>query len=318
MASLLERIPGAPTRTYCTPREDPPCDLETSWEVPGTCLLSYSLEGEFEITDAPIAAGNSVNAIGPGRLVVRVPSSGGVSPVPAAGNALLLCYQMHQGFDVAGVITVTQGSVRVPSSGPGASGTFSTGATPQITWNECTYNPLTHVDDDWTPDAAASGPGCTHGYSSTGDVICTLGVVCGVGGLAQRVERGAVLARGRAAPVSRALFGPAPLARAPGRSLLRSDLPGRGHGECCARTTGEPRGLSASLRFAAGHWGAPARSLCSPKRPARWGRALARAPRWAQSAGAARWRERGRERRAGEGAARWRGGRAGRRAFRAS
>ncbi len=38
---------------------------------------------------------------------------------------------------------------------------------------------------------------------------------------------------------------PLRLARAPGRSLLRSGLPGRGHGGCCARATGEPRGLCA-------------------------------------------------------------------------
>jgi hypothetical protein len=63
-------------------------------------------------------------------------------------------------------------------------------------------------------------------------------------------------------------------ARAPGRSLLRSTLPGRGHGERCARATGEPSGLR-SLRSPVR--GPPRARLRSRKRPTRLG--------------AARWRE---------------------------
>jgi hypothetical protein len=56
-----------------------------------------------------------------------------------------------------------------------------------------------------------------------------------------------VLARRRAARAR----GPRPIrcaSRAPRASLLRSGLPGRGHGGCRARKEGEPRALSASLR----------------------------------------------------------------------
>ncbi len=77
--------------------------------------------------------------------------------------------------------------------------------------------------------------------------------------------------RGRGA---RGFFRPATPRAPPGRSLLCSEVGARGHGGCCARITGEPRVLSASLRFAAGRWGPPRARLRSRPRPRR--RALTR------------------------------------------
>ena len=54
--------------------------------------------------------------------------------------------------------------------------------------------------------------------------------------------------------------------RSPGRSLLRSTLPGRGRGGHCASTTGEPRGLCASRQAAGGPRGASLALRGGPRR----------------------------------------------------
>jgi hypothetical protein len=82
------------------------------------------------------------------------------------------------------------------------------------------------------------------------------GMCCGAGSLGATAGGGAH-ARSRGCRARGSPSDPLRLRASPGRSLLRSNLPGRGHGGLCAFTTGEPRGLR---RFAPARWGAPARS----------------------------------------------------------
>jgi hypothetical protein len=176
----LAGIPGVRQDTFCIPEAlEPPCTADPARNLAGTCTLTYDVEGTFQITGTPAAQGDGTFAIGPGTLIVRVPSADGLSP--SEGPASTLCYDMKQRFEIGGVIT----SVRAYATSSG-SATLNSGALAgdTITWDECTYS-TTYCQSDasWTPEDTATGPGCVAGYHSVGDVNCTLGNFCAVGSL---------------------------------------------------------------------------------------------------------------------------------------
>jgi hypothetical protein len=152
---------------------------DASRNLAGTCALTYDVEGTFQITGTPLHMGDGTFAIGPGTLIVRVPSADGVAPSDGAAN--VLCYETKQRFEVGGVITSVH-AYAASSGGDALSSGALAGDT--ITWDECTYgSTYCQSVSSWTPDDAASGPGCVTGYHSEGDVNCTLNKACALGAL---------------------------------------------------------------------------------------------------------------------------------------
>jgi Notch-like protein len=163
------------------------------------CVLTYTLTRgngsngtdwtgcNLRIRDA--LAGNDTHAVGPGTLVLRVPSDGGQNP--AAGVAEVLYYHLPQQFAQSTFGTTITTDVNAASPELGATdhttavalGTLALDGTPSIAWGACSY-PAGHNSSNtsFTPDVEGTGPGCLAPYRSTGNVHCT-GGFCSAGGL---------------------------------------------------------------------------------------------------------------------------------------
>ncbi len=174
----------------------PDCELAQTT----SCVLTYTLvrgngdDGNgytgcnLRIRDA--MAGNGTHAVGPGTLVLRVPSDGGQNP--AAGLAEVLYYHLPIEFSqsIMGTVITTDVDSSSPALGETgntlemALGELALGATPTLTWNACTYpdgyNDTIH---SFTPDVEGTGDGCLAPYLSQGNVNCS-GGLCGAAGLA--------------------------------------------------------------------------------------------------------------------------------------
>jgi hypothetical protein len=140
------------------------CSIPT-WDV------TYEINGKFMITGTTLGLGDSTNAIGPGTLTLRFPDSGGA---PATGAIQLLEYNMPIKFkkDTSGLVVDTD---VVTSAGPNGCGiAFGKLETTKLLWDTCMYNASNGDSvNSWTPDDAASGPGCIVDYKSVGTVTCT-------------------------------------------------------------------------------------------------------------------------------------------------
>lgn len=165
-------------REFCIPDDRSPCASAFSFPSAGTCLLSYDLVGTFEITGTSAGAGDGVIDVGPGRLTIRVTGDGNA---PTDGPAGIVCYDMYQQFDIAGVETAINARAFEGAGIELNSGTVDT-TTDTLAWDTCTYG-TNHGTQMWGPSQGASGAGCLGQYTSVGDVNCTLGAFCAVGGL---------------------------------------------------------------------------------------------------------------------------------------
>ncbi len=172
--------------------------------IPTThCVLTYTLtpgngnDGaswtgcNLRIRDTTAGMGDGTHAVGPGTLILRVPSDGGQNP--AAGTAEVLYYQLTQQFSQTtfGTTITTDVVAASPSLGatdnttPVALGTLNLSGTPTITWQSCTYpSGYNNTTTSFTPDVVGTGPGCLAPYRSTGNVNCS-GSFCSSGGLQQ-------------------------------------------------------------------------------------------------------------------------------------
>lgn len=140
------------------------CSIPT-WDV------TYEIKGNFMITGTTLGLGDATNAIGPGTLTLRFPDSGGA---PATGGIALLAYNMPIKFskETTGLVVDTD---VVTSAGPNGCG-IAAGKLEgtKLLWESCMYNASNgDSPDSWTPDDAASGPGCIADYKSVGTVTCT-------------------------------------------------------------------------------------------------------------------------------------------------
>ncbi len=157
------------------------------------CVMTYTITGEVEVTEAPITPSVTVfPGQGPGTVILRVPDSGG--GVPGDGPAAILYYQMPAFFDVD-VIGTTISSALVTTAGsfgnrcPLNSGTFSASSS-QIVWGACDYGP-SHCTTSWTfsnqnPPDITPEVGCLPVHQ-TGTINCGGGLegfVCGMANLA--------------------------------------------------------------------------------------------------------------------------------------
>ncbi len=179
----LAGIPGVAQDTFCIPEPIVvnPCAPNAAWNTAGTCTLTYDIGGSFQITGTPGNLGNKTYPIGPGTLVVRVPSADG--SVPSDGPAGVLCYDLRQQFGALNnVFTVVRAYSVDPAGGLQSTGSLSAGT---ITWDTCTPSPTTYCSADapWTPADSAIGPGCLAEYTSVGDVYCGLMNLCSAGNL---------------------------------------------------------------------------------------------------------------------------------------
>ncbi|MBN2802602.1 MAG: hypothetical protein JXR91_05885 [Deltaproteobacteria bacterium] len=191
------------------------CSCDTGWDgsdcdVPLTteCILTYNLvkgngdNGDnytgvnMRIRDTTASAGDGTWAIGPGTLIIRVPSDGGNNA--AAGTAEVLYYENTQQFSVVtnavGNLTVTTDVTAFSptldatgNSAAQATGTIALGTAPTITWDSCTFPSGYNSDkDSYTPDVVGTGPGCLAPYRSVGNVNCNDGALfasCSMGNL---------------------------------------------------------------------------------------------------------------------------------------
>ena len=170
--------------------------------IPTThCVLTYTLtqgNGDngtgwtgcnLRIRDTTGGLGDGTHAVGPGTLVLRVPSDGGQNP--AAGTVEVLYYHLPQHFvqSTFGTTITTDVDAASPSLGatdnttPVAIGTLTLGANPEIAWANCTYPAgYNNTNTSFTPDVVGTGPGCLAPYRSTGNVHCS-GNFCSTGGL---------------------------------------------------------------------------------------------------------------------------------------
>jgi hypothetical protein len=176
----LGGIPNVAEKTFCIPDVVvAPCAPNPAFQVAGTCTLTYDLDGVFEITGTPANQGADAHEVGPGTVVVRVPSDSGTEP--SNGEASVLCYDMHQRFGAPNyILTVTRAYSFDPSGAARSTGTLADGT---ITWDECVPSASYCTSDPWTPEDTATGPGCLAGYTSVGDVYCGIGPLCTVGQL---------------------------------------------------------------------------------------------------------------------------------------
>jgi hypothetical protein len=170
--------------------------------IPTThCVLTYTLtpgnanDGtnwtgcNLRIRDTTGGLGDGTHAVGPGTLVLRVPSDGGQNP--AAGTVEVLYYHLSQHFvqSTFGTTITTDVDAASPSLGatdnttPVAIGTLTLGANPEIAWASCTYPAgYNNTNTSFTPDVVGTGAGCLAPYRSTGNVNCS-GTFCSTGGL---------------------------------------------------------------------------------------------------------------------------------------
>jgi hypothetical protein len=181
-----------PSLSGCFSGDDaPPPDLPTAdagRPVPdggiGNCgeswLLTYSINGNFYITDTTAGMGDADRPLDEGSLVLRVPDDQGA---PAEGGAHIVSFSHGERFKITafGIETDTDVAVRAGPNPCGiASGTVENDT---LTWDRCDPNASHGVDkNSWTPDGSAEGPGCLNDYRTRGNVGCT-GIMCELGGL---------------------------------------------------------------------------------------------------------------------------------------
>ena len=147
----------------------------------------------IRIRDTFLNLGNGTHAVGPGTLVLRIPSDGAGSP--ADGTAEVLYYHLPQEFatTTAGITITTDVDSASPELGETdnviaqATGVITLGATPEIVWDACSF-PAGYNDTttSYTPDVVGTGAGCLAPYRSTGNVNCldeSLLADCSSGGL---------------------------------------------------------------------------------------------------------------------------------------
>ena len=166
-----------------------------------TCVLTYDLLPGNGADDASWTGcnlrirntfwglGDGTNGVGPGTLILRLPSDG--ADAPAAGEAEVLYYHLVQEFvmDQTGALVTTDVDAASPELGQVdndaavAWGTLSLDAEPTISWDACDY-PAGYDDsnESFTPDVVGSGDGCLAPYRSTGNIHCQ-GWACGSGGM---------------------------------------------------------------------------------------------------------------------------------------
>ncbi len=179
--------------------EGPNCTCETGSggegceEPPATtrCVLTYDLVAgngdngtaytgsNIRIRDTFLGIGDGTFAVGPGTLILRVPSDGGTAPAP--GAAEVLYFELAQEFTtVASRITIaTDVDAFSPTLGARdnavaqATGVLSLGASPTLVWGACSY-PAGYNDrpSSFTPDVVGTGAGCLAPYRSVGTVHC--------------------------------------------------------------------------------------------------------------------------------------------------
>lgn len=161
---------NANTTEFCLPEVIDPCVDNAAWAMAGQCVLTYEIADDgatFAISGT--GPGDDTFNVGPGTIVLRVPSTSGSAGLePTDGAVGVLCQETHQNFvNTLGIQTVTQGFAVSTDSTTLNSGTLAAGV---ITWDTCTYGG--NYPDGWSPADSASGPGCLGGYRSVGDVIC--------------------------------------------------------------------------------------------------------------------------------------------------
>ena len=143
-------------------------------------LLTYTISGNFEITDTTAGMGNAERPLTPGKLILRVDDEGGE---PAMGTARIVDFEHGEQFTVTafGIETTTDVQVH---AGPNPCGVAEGERSDDtLTWGRCTANDRRGVDkDSWTPEQAAEGPGCLNDYQTRGNVACE-GLFCSTGGL---------------------------------------------------------------------------------------------------------------------------------------
>ena len=163
-------------------------------EAPPTthCVLTYDLlkgnanEGDnykdcnMRILDTALNMGTGTRAVGPGTLVLRVPTDGAQGI--ATGQAEVLYYELPQQFQFKVTLgpTVTTDVTAFAGTADNtealALGTLSfDGASPTINWDPCTYpEGYNNNEHTFTPDVAqqATGDGCLAPYRSVGVVNC--------------------------------------------------------------------------------------------------------------------------------------------------
>ncbi len=181
------------------------CDIDISTPTT-TCTLTYAFQvgngndGEsytgsnMRIRDTLGNIGDDTYAVGPGQLIIRVPSDGGQNIDPTGGMTEVLYYELTVNFTTTtGGEIVTELTAASPEDGEDtgtmerALGTLSMSATPTIIWNSCTYDPETYDLDNstFTPDVVGIGEGCLSPYRSVGIVTCNAAaLVCTLGNLA--------------------------------------------------------------------------------------------------------------------------------------
>jgi hypothetical protein len=140
--------------------------LAPAWDI------TYSVTSNFTVTGTTLGAGDGVNAVGPGTVTLRFTDVGGM---PGDGPAALIDYDMPVVFtkQTFGIKVETNIQNSVDGMGCEAATGMLQGGT-LLKWDTCTYDPSNgNSKTSWTPDAAATGPGCANGYTSVGTVTCT-------------------------------------------------------------------------------------------------------------------------------------------------
>ena len=143
-------------------------------------LLTYELNGVFEITDTTGGLGNAERPLTTGSMVLRVPDNNGA---PSDGWVHIIDFNHGEQFTVTafGIETTTDVMVQAGPDPCGVTQGQRTGD--RITWSDCIANDQRGVDkNSWTPDEAASGVGCLNNYTTRGNVACE-GLFCSTGGL---------------------------------------------------------------------------------------------------------------------------------------
>ena len=190
------------------------CTCETDWggvncdvdlTSPTTkCVITYALTAgngddadaytgaNMRIRDTMGGLGNDTYGVGPGTLIIRVPSDGLQEIDPDGGVAEILYYELAVSFTTTtGGEIVTSVTAASPEAGQNtnstaqALGPLDMTGTPSITWEDCTY-PDGYNDDEnsFTADVEGTGDGCLAPYKSVGTVTCNaIDAICGIGNL---------------------------------------------------------------------------------------------------------------------------------------
>jgi hypothetical protein len=152
---------------------------------PGECgnsvLLTYALNGTFEITDTTAGIGDTERPITPGEITLRVSAD----TEGTARTAIIVALSYGQQFEITSFGIRTIANI-TSTAGPNVCGlAHGTLEGNTLTWNRCTPSPNQGVDkNSWTPNDPAEGPGCLSDLRSSGSVHCE-GPMCDIGGLVE-------------------------------------------------------------------------------------------------------------------------------------